>query len=153
MERKIASFHSVMGLRMALISAALAILALINSVLTIFIILAAFFALGIAFLLIGWMRGKRLAHLQASGAAYDADSIDYAPVYLLRVWGYITFRAYFTYTDDKGAEHTTKTRWYCLCLGHSDVNFTPLDEFHLSAKIYVNPDDMRDYAVDMHAEK
>jgi len=153
MQRKINNFHSVIGLRIALISAAFTILAIVNSFTTFIAVFVAFFALGIVFLLVGWLRGRKFAHLIAHGTAYDADSIDYAPVYLLRVWGYITFRAYFTYTDSKGAEHTTKTRWHCLRLSPSDVNFTPLDEFNLSAKVYVNPDNSQDYVVDIHAEK
>jgi len=153
MQRQVKSFHNVIGLRIAFISAAFAILGLANSVPTFAAIFAMFFALGILFLFIGWARDRKLVSLQAHGTAYDADSIDYAPVYLLRIWGYITFRAYFTYVDSNGAEHITKTRWYCLRLGRSDVNHTPLDEFNLSAKVYVSPDNIQDYAVGICAEK
>jgi len=153
MERVVKNFHNVIGFRLAPISAMILIFfAFSSDTMVPVAIFAAFLVLGMAFMFIGWMRDKKLARLKSGGIAYDADNVDFAPVNLIRLRGQITFRAYFTYTDAKSITHTTKTRWYCLRLGHSDIGLTPLDEFYFSAKVYVNPNKARDYAAEMFVE-
>jgi len=119
-------------------------------------IFATLFVLGAIFWATGQLRERKLARLQSEGKVYDADSIDYAPVHLLNLLltrDYTVFQAYFNYTDHKGVSYATKTRWYSVRLGRNDTYFTPLDDFKFTAKIYVNPNNSRDYAVDLYAEE
>lgn len=118
-------------------------------------IFVAFFALGLIFLGLGQLRERGLVRLRAEGTAYDADSIDYAPVYFINVLlarDYLFFRARFGYTDHGDATRTTRTRWYAVKLDKTETYFTPLDHFGFVAKVYVNPANGRDYAVELHMD-
>ena len=160
MEQRIKNFHNVMGLRIIIASTILGgifIAVSFNSgqMMTVIAVCAAFFALGAMFLCIGQIRERGLARLRAEGAAYDADSIDYAPVYWISTFwlrDYAVFRAYFSYTDHRGVLHATKTRWYAMKLDKKETHLTPLDNFGFSAKVYVNPGNLRDYAMELHVE-
>jgi len=113
------------------------------------------FALGAVLSGIGRLRQRQLARLRTQGTAYDADSIDYMPSQMVNMlWArdYLVFHAYFSYTDHKGSVHTTKTRRYAMRLDRSETQFVSLEEFVFSARVYVNPNNPRDYAVVLRME-
>jgi len=156
-------FHMLMGFRVAIMAAVLLVVAIIgfinpNAELLSFILplCSAFFGIALGFWLIGMHRQRMLARLQTQGTAYDADNVDYASANMLNMTflrDHLAFRAYFSYTDKSGDTHTTGTRWYALRLDKTETYLTPLDNFTFTARVYVNPDNTRDYSVELYVEE
>jgi len=160
MEQRIKNFHSVMGLRIMIASIMLGVILVIalrdtEQATPVAVVFGALFVLGAAFIAAGRHRERNLVRLRANGNPYDADSIDYAPanwINMMLIRDYAVFRACFNYIDHSGDMHTTGTRWYAVKLDKTETYLTPLDNFKFSAKVYVNPDSTRDYAVEMFVE-
>ena len=122
-------------------------------------------ALALSLLVIAWLENRKLVRLKRIGAAYNAD-----PLYDREFdWrSSITIRAFVKYTDSMGEQHIPKSRWYTIYTNRDwhwrqwglrkawtwgRLPIVPLSEIKLSATVYVNPDDHKDYAVELKVER
>ena len=152
MTKKVKYARSIVGFRLAMIFAVAGAFISFGGELSFALILAGCAAACLAVYLSPIISRKKLKRLTETGVAYNTGDIEYERARFLRLRGYAVGRFFFSYVDDRGMEHITKIYCFAIKIDYKNVSIEPLDAYIYDAKIYVNPENPDDYAVDFTAK-
>jgi len=161
---------TTIGLKLIQIAAAAGIIGVMwrlllsdSSITVIYIVSLILAGLGTVCFAISFLQNMKLSRLKRIGTAYKT-AITYDKEFSL--YSNTALRVHVKYIDDMGMEVIPKGRWYGL---HTNwgwqarairpgsswgpLPILPMSRLELSAKVYVNPDNHKDYAMDVRVKR
>ena len=98
-------------------------------------------AISLFFFVLSQKNDSKLRRLKYDGAAYEGTVEEINPLYGVKVLHYLTFRADCSYVNDEGKTCLVRSRAMLMSRFDGREN--------IAAKIYVNRNDPKDYAVEL----